>query len=358
MNNIKISYKNLGTYVDKETGEVKPVLPKNNSHLDVVDFKEVWCNQLKLDKNAPKGTSGMIFPFALDTLYEIEKMKEDGICSNGLIFVDIDCGEEAKQIIVNAMDKKPTTILSAITMNILTACTTRKGLHIIFLSNPLTCNEYKMEVFIKLSTFAWAVKEVCGIDLRDIHGALDACTFSMKQRLFLRYTDWMFWNDHVQKATWDNDTWKEMKKEYPGLWEKVDKSANGFNIPAGLKIHRSADVLAINPQEPHEYIEHHLRWRLFDSLCCIFAEDENELWKQWNRCCDMIEPKNHSTEWFKAEPKRNKWLPMWLESRNHWYDEDMLVGFGYILGSQHVQSKTIMEMPENIDELMDLTFKI
>lgn len=365
MDSIKISYVNLGVCTDRQTGEIKPKLPKNDSQLGIVDFKQVWMNQTNLSPDAGKGTNGMIFPFSLPTFIPIEQMKEEGICSNGLVFVDIDCGVEARDIIMDKMED----INSKLGGTILTVAKTRKGLHVIFLSNPLTYNEYRMMVFTCITSFSYVVLKVCGIDLRKIDKALDACTYSIKQRLFLRYSPTIYWNDYPsimgagtnEGENVANEAWLKtiegLKREYPELWKKVDNTSTSLSLPRGVRVCNYANLYAINPVEKHEYIEHHMRWRLFDSLCCIFVKDltdTTELMKQWDRCCDLIEPVNHSTEWFKEEPGKNKWYSLWSGKQCQWYDEDLLAEFGYIVGDNHKRQWMHDTMPSTIDDLLGL----
>jgi len=354
MNNIKVSYVNLGVYTDRQTREVKPVLPKNGSSLGVTDFKTVWMSQEKMDPKAEKGTNGMIFPFALPKFIPVEEMKENGVCSNGLVFVDIDCGTKVRDVIMDKIEDINQFLGGAI----LTAAKTKKGLHVIFLSNPLTYNEYRMMVFVCISMLSHVVMKVCGIDLRAIPGALDACTYSIKQRLFLRYSPTIYWNDRPSiSGRVDNKTLGALKAEYPELWKRVDNTPNSLNLPTEVRICNYANLYAINRVEKHEYIEHHMRWRLFDSLCCIFVKelaDTTELFKQWNRCCELIDPVNHSTEWFKNEPLKNKWYDMWTEKQCQWYDEDLLEEFGYIVGSKHKRQWLEDAMPSSIDDLLGL----
>ena len=156
MESIKVSYVNLGTYTDRVTGEVKPVLPKNNTSLGVTDFKKVWMDQERMDPNAQKGTNGMIFPFSMDKFMPVEEMKEEGVCSNGLVFVDIDCGVEVRDVIMDKIDDINERLGGAI----LTVAKTKKGLHVIFLSNPLTYNEYRMMVFVCITMLSHVALKV------------------------------------------------------------------------------------------------------------------------------------------------------------------------------------------------------
>lgn len=352
MDKIEVSYINLGTYKDKDTGEIKPKLPKLDSHLNVVDFETVWKNQIRLDKDAPKGTNGMIFPFAMDIFHNIDYIREEGLCTNGLVFIDIDCGNAVNETIMSKIPE----INERLFHGILTACLTRKGLHVIFRSTPLTANEYRLTVFQDLTAFAWQVKEICGIDLRNIKGALDSCTFSIKQRFFMRYSPKIYWDSTAIPINLDIKSLNVLKKEYNDLWVKVDTSGSKMNLPKDVRVCNYAKLYAINEVEQHEYIEHVIRWRLFDSLCCIFVQDEldtTQLFKQWNRCCELIDPVNHPVQWFKDEPIKNKWFELWCKKQYQWYDEELLEEFGYIVGNQHKRGWDNDGVASNVDDWFD-----
>lgn len=349
--NIKISYANLGVYRDKD-GVINPGRPKNDDPLQVVNLKDKWISQSKMDPNNEKGMDGMIFPFSFHTFYRIEYIREEGLCGNGILFVDIDCGADYVEKIYNIIPK----CNEILGYPIVAAATTKKGIHALFLSNELTEGEYRMMTFIALTSLAWAIKKVSGIDLRDIPGALDACTFSMKQRLFLRYCKEPYWEDMAQVVKYKPEDLDRLKKEYPELYNKACPTIHR-SLNSSLKRECSGEVEEIFEVPIHPYLPHAgnpSRWMLFDSLCCCYANDEEELMKQWDRCAELIYPENHGVAHFKEEPRRNNWLKMWNESNSHWCNRELLLEFGYKVKDEGVWYKTISGMPTNIDDLMGL----
>lgn len=364
MDSIKTSYFNRGVGKDPETGELRPKYVWTHGPLQVVDLKTAWLYQEKIDPNSIKGAAGMIFALDYDKFWSIEELKQQGLTSNGVIFIDIDSGIEARDKIFEKIDD----INIKMCNNILGASTTRKGLHILCLSDRVTVSDYVMRVFERLTMFAWVTKELTGIDLRSIDKALDACTFTMNQRLFLYYSPKVYWNDTannisnlsdsggLEESPLENEirvnNFNKLKQEYPVLWGKVEDRLGLKAPPEGMHITQKAPVLGIANVDKYPYIEHTTRWRLYDSLCCLYEGDEVELKKQWDRCCDIIDPVNHSAEFFKDEPRKNKWLARWRKSDSKTMDEDLLQGFGYYLGK--TRSLTWFEdtAPKNIDELL------
>lgn len=351
---MNISYVNLGTRKDKDTGEVVPNLPKNDSTLQVVDFKSIWVNQENLNQESPKGTDGMIFPFDFNVFYSIDAIKEKGMVSNGLVFIDIDCGKEYIKPIFDKIDD----INSLMGGPILTAATTGKGLHVICVSEGLTEKEYAYRCCDLVSYTAYAIMKVTGIDLRKIEKAIDPCTFSIKQRFFLRYSPSVYWHEGALVGNVSPELRNVLKKEYPLLYKKVQNRYN-YNVNEDMSIDAVVDVDAIFDVPMHDYIEHQRRWMLFDSLCCCYSEDLPELERQWRRCAELITPGNgHSTDWFINEPKQDKWYKRWLAKDRHYCDCQLLQEFGYNIKSRRYVGRLDIEMPSNINELMNLTFNI
>lgn len=350
---IKTSFINLGTYRDQETGDILPILPKNNSALKVVDLKTVWCYQVKMDKNAAKGTSGMIFPFDYQHFYDIKYIKENKLCNNGTIFIDIDCGEELVETVMNAIPE----LNQRLGFPILGAAMTKKGIHILVRSNYYTYEEFSRPVFYYLTAIAWVLKDITGIDLRSIDGALDACTFSMKQRFFLRYSKKIYWEDNAQIVIFPKPTREKLKEEYEFLWKKKIEN-NVWNKyreeqSQHVKIIQTGKIEKIIDPGTQDYIEHrgdNSRWTLFNSLCCCFP-DEKTVNKQWKRCAKLIAPTKHDEEFFLKEPEKNGWYEKWCNKTTKYCNYELLERFGYVFKDGSKNSKVI-PMPQNIDDLL------
>ena len=348
MDDIKISYANLGVYRNKKTGGLEPLRPFNNDPLQVVDLKTVWLSQSSMDPNAKKGTTGEIYPFAFNKFYDIDYIKKEKLCSNGGVFVDIDCGEE----LVDKVYQSIPQCNDIMGMPIIAAATTKKGIHVLMASFPLLVDEYRVKSFIYLTGLAWAIKKVTGIDLRDIDKALDACTFSMKQRLYLRYCKDIYWNDLAAPVSYPKDMIDILKKEYPKWAERAYKNNPGKY--EGVQKSCTGKVIEVFDVPEHPYLPHtgrDSRWVLFDSLCCCYADNEPELWRQWDRCAELIYPENHSKEHFRDEPRNNKWLDKWKESDSQSCNTQLLLEFGYKVEQLNFGYKPI-PMPDSIDDLL------
>lgn len=324
--NITISFIKLGTRIDN--GEIAPILPKNNSTLQVVDLKEVWLSQEDMNPDNEKGMDGMIFPFNFDKLYSIDEIKDNNYTGNGTVFIDIDCGPE----LIDEIFKYIPAINDNMGGSIICAATTRKGLHLILYGGELNAEEYELKTFYYLTSFAWILKEVSGIDLRDVDKALDTCTFTIKQRLFLRFSKNIYWNDNYNNATLNEHQKSRLRKEYKEIYNKKFNKGHltGADNNNTFKIITNATIIEIKDIDKHEYIEHSMRWSLFDSLCCCFGEDYEELMKQWKRCCSLIEPANHNYRFFLEEPKKNRWFDKWKNNKEIYCNTKLLNEFGYI----------------------------
>lgn len=329
-----ISYVNKGIRWERNDDgvmELVPNLPCNDEPCEVVDLKTLWFSQEKMDPEGLKSLNGMIFPLDLKCLYSIEHIREEKLTGNGTLFIDIDCG---KDLVLPIFDAIP-QINEIMSGNILAAAKTAKGVHVLCLSDRLTADEYTAKNFYVIAAFAVAVNRVTGIDLREVPKSLDSCTFSMKQRLWLRYCDHVYWNDYCNKASISKTDQDRLRKMFPDLYKSMMgrlgyyDGYNNSNVVS--KVTKCSTTISESTGE-HPYIEHHARWRLFRSLCCCFRSDEQELWRQWERCCNLMSEGNgHSRRFFLSEPHRNKWLQRWDNHDNKTPDTELLAEFGYTI---------------------------
>lgn len=351
MEEILISYVNLGTHFDEQENKIVPTLPKNNSSLKVLPLKPLWLYQEKMDPNSEKGTNGMIFPFKYNTFYDKEYIIKNNLCNNGIIFIDIDCGEDLIETIFAAILE----CNQRLSFPILGAAKTKKGLHLLVKSNLYTYKEFPLPTFYYLAAIAWTIKEITRIDLRKIHKALDACTFSMKQRLFLRYSKDVYWEDNATVISFDKNTKEKLKKEYNFIYERIEKTMrfNQHHRSKTVKKIQNGIIEEIRDPGVQPYLEHRgnpSRWNLYNSLCCCFP-DENSVYEQWERCMKLIEPEKHDLNFFLSEPDRNHWYDRWQDDANHYCNFDLLEEFGYVFKEGSKKEKSI-PMPKNIDELL------
>lgn len=84
----------------------------------------------------------------------------------------------------------------------------------------------------------------------------------------------------------------------------------------------------INDIKNVDYIEHHIRWSLFDSLMFVFGEEYVK--EQWIRCCKMIPELNgHDVNFYINEPDKNKWYKRYNEEKHKTCNINLLKQFGY-----------------------------
>ena len=98
-----------------------------------------------------------------------------------------------------------------------------------------------------------------------------------------------------------------------------------------------------------DYIEHHIRWRLFDSLSTIF-NDPNELKKEWCECAKKKKKKKHSYEFYCDEPYKNGEEYSWFIklTGNEYCDKELLNDFGYDV--------EIIKISSNINDIFKAIF--
>lgn len=77
-----------------------------------------------------------------------------------------------------------------------------------------------------------------------------------------------------------------------------------------------------------EYMNHHERWRLYDSLSGLCGNDSERLKEEWDRCARQLKEGNgHDTGFYLNEPYKNHWDEK--RNPNNYIDTDLLQLFGY-----------------------------
>lgn len=116
------------------------------------------------------------------------------------------------------------------------------------------------------------------------------------------------------------------KKESNKERQRIEKTTgisltNNGNYEFVLKDKRKVDKV--------EYIEHRIRWRLFDSLSRIYT-DPIELKQEWCECCKKI-PYKHTLDFYMNEPYKNNEDYSWNErlKGDEYCDIELLSKFGY-----------------------------
>ena len=167
--------------------------------------------------------------------------------------------------------------------------------------------------------------EACGYSeginkQKDKYGGMvhDKCTNSYYQLCYMTQIN-CFVNKNCSGKIPDNLEEKlKIPVEDPNA--KINKNSTGELIITNIS--KNNDI------KEADYIEHHLRWSLFDSLMYVFGEEYiNE---EWTRCCRMIPELNgHDVNFYINEPYKNKWFNKYNEAEHKTCNINLLKQFGY-----------------------------
>ena len=172
--------------------------PYKGEELHILDLYTVLKQcEVGIGDDTEKGKSGSVFP------YRSNIANPSSLVFDGVVFVDIDECSEISKDIFNSFDK-----LCQIVPNILAVNYSYSGnLHFYLYDKNLKDGSavYEDLAVLYLCCVARAIKNVLGVDLRDIDGALDTHSKSPYQRMFLNKSDfkWNIYctNVNVPKAT-------------------------------------------------------------------------------------------------------------------------------------------------------------
>lgn len=175
----------------------------------------------------------------------------------------------------------------------------------------------------------------------------DDCTNSPVQFVYPTKLNWY----HNYKCTGKLGIYNDLgvnidslikKKEITRTKQKIEKA-----LGAVLSISSNYEFILKERKEIDkvDYIEHHTRWRLFDSLSRIFTDPE-ELKLEWNKCCKKI-PYKHTLQFYMDEPYKNNEGYTWFNNLkgDEYCDIDLLKQFGYEV--------EIVKINNNTNELFD-----
>lgn len=112
--------------------------------------------------------------------------------------------------------------------------------------------------------------------------------------------------------------------------EKLKPKSHVDSLKKITKVNSTYDT-TWTKEDPGEvsYIEHQMRWRLFNSLSRI-CKDEKEFKEEWEWCCDHLEEANgHTTQWYKDLFDKSDWKS--LLTGNEYIDRELLEKFGYTI---------------------------
>lgn len=188
--------------------------PYKGEELHILDLYTVLKQcEVGIGDDTEKGKSGSVFP------YRSNIANPSSLVFDGVVFVDIDECSEISKDIFNSFDK-----LCQIVPNILAVNYSYSGnLHFYLYDKNLKDGSavYEDLAVLYLCCVARAIKNVLGIDLRDIDGALDTHSKSPYQRMFLNKSDFK-WNIYCTNVNVPNATKKLLKSEYFKLYNNYN----------------------------------------------------------------------------------------------------------------------------------------
>ena len=335
-----VSYCNLG--VKKDGTPVYPktvkegVIANDTTKLKHVPFGGAMLHTKGIKEGHNKGAEGMIFPFIDPRLWYYDKnnMVENNVTTGGVLFLDIDHFDYMDGVVEHFEDYVQ---LLPDLMSVVYSWS-GNGLHVYFITDNLTPDEYAKSVVHHFVAFYIATKKILGDEAaaqmpkRIINDKVEkvcdpSCT-AFTQREFLAYSPVVRWNEWATKVVYDSktvkgidevlkdDSWSELSgKQNPIDYTKIDYT------PADCEY----EVRGISDDITAPYIDHHERWTLFRSLVHLFG-DTDELWKQWERCAKLIPERNgHNAKYYIEVPRKENWLrgdgPLSIKMlRNFGYD--------------------------------------
>lgn len=190
----------------------KKYLPSTGSLLKSTDLYTTLKYQETIDKGE-KGKNGIAFMYINNTAYP------DKYNCDGLFYIDIDNVSEYSEIIYSNFDK-----IAERFPNLLAMCfSASRNIHAFvyderFKGVDIDVEEYRMWSKIYISAFAWIVKSICNVDLRDVDGALDYHTARIGQPMYLSYSEFK-WNAYCMQWNIDKNDVKKLKAEYHQLFK-------------------------------------------------------------------------------------------------------------------------------------------
>lgn len=188
--------------------------PYKGEELHILDLYTVLKQcEVGIGDDTEKGKSGSVFP------YRSNIANPSSLVFDGVVFVDIDECSEISKDIFNSFDK-----LCQIVPNILAVNYSYSGnLHFYLYDKNLKDGSavYEDLAVLYLCCVARAIKNVLGIDLRDVDGALDTHSKSPYQRMFLNKSDFK-WNIYCTNVNVPNATKKLLKSEYFKLYNNYN----------------------------------------------------------------------------------------------------------------------------------------
>lgn len=333
-------------YYDKELNDPKGDVTK----LKMTSFKKLDLNNQNFKCRAYLNTSGIRITKHTKELYKIDDLYKN--IWNNVTYEDVDykrwyhrtdeCIKEDPKILFRfIMD----WMIKNYSHNICDGEISRhgEGFHFYF---KWDCEQNERNRnYYKAVGHAIVYKAFCELGWKDIieyNGkdgkVFDDCTDSYFQTVYPTKNNWIHNNKCDGKITDYSDlniNYNFDKKISDEKRNKVIKEILGNTKNYNKNKYEIVFEGMLDDVKYVDYIEHHKRWELFESLYCIF-NDEIELKKQWNRCARMIpEMKEHTTDFYINEPYKNNESYSWIQIAKEKLNDDFFIDitllrkFGY-----------------------------
>ena len=264
-------------------------------------------------------------------MHPVTNMVENNVTTGGVLFLDIDHFAHIDEVVEHFFDY---TYLLSDLMSIVYSHS-GNGLHVYFVTDNLTPAEYAKSVAEHFAAFYLVTKKLLGDEVAaqmpiNSNGekVCDKSCMEFTQREFLSHSKTVCWNEWATKTNYEGEALKAIKEvlnddRWIELRKKINKtrySANTTNTEYTSATHKYKVLEIKEPVNP-PYIEHGSRRLLFFALRTIYGVGD-ELWKQWNRCAELIPEQGHSTKEYLEYP---------TDKGQSWYKEKE---FGRLSGDQ------------------------
>lgn len=297
---------------------VRPICYENrekyNGHsstLAHLELKKILEDQQSISKDTKKGQSGMCYCFVDPelTYHNTENMRERGVTTDGIQFVDLDHLEGGEADIIYRDFEKYCLALPCIQA---ISYSFSGNLHIFVKTQKLTASEFNKNLAIIYTAIIKTIKDISGIDVGRENVADDAM-FKFAQRFFLCSSPYK-WNDNCYEVEFPDITADQI---HP-LFRKYFKTHNYTTQQTDIEY-----VATCTSTDKVEYIAHDDRMKLYSSLLHIFPEEQAI--EEYKKCMVRMEPGNgHTTEWLCSMQEAQGWKKVRLHI-------EILEKFGYSL---------------------------
>lgn len=280
-----------------------------------------------------KGQFGQCFCFVDSelTYHNTENMRERGVTTGGIQFVDLDHLKREEAItIYNDFEKYCLALpcIQAISFSF------SGNLHIFVKTPKLTIESFNKNLAIIYTAIIKTIKDISGIDVGR-EGIADDAMFKFAQRFFLSSSPYK-WNDNCYEVEFPDITIQQI---HP-LFRKHFKAHN--YTPQQTDIEYIGECTSTDEVE---YIGHDSRMKLYSSLLHIFPEEQAII--EYKKCMVRMKTDKHSTKWLCSMIEAKGWKKVGLHI-------EILKKFGYFLKTK-AEENIIKEVNSLINKKVEYT---